>query len=367
MKVLHIFNEITFSGAEIMYAQAAPLFQREGFEILAFSTGPQKGDFTPDFKKKGITVIHQPINFKILSLKWFKYYFNLYHFLKKEKIKVLHIHRSDIIFAAFIAFLAKTRCIKTQHSTFRNRWFTLPYAVAWRFVLRNFFHVIFQTIGESVYLNELNYYKNPSIKVNNWFNENQFYAPSTKEKINFRNQLGIARNVFVIISVGSCSECKNHHDIIKALSLVKDKMKVIYLHLGKGSTEQEEKQLAISLCVSDSIRFLGKRNNVRDYLIAADLFVMTSQYEGLGNSALEAMACRTPCILYNSVGLRDLIKDNNNGLLIERSHQLLADKILEIQKNQDLAYSRANNAFEFVDREFSMSVGVKKIIDLYRG
>lgn len=367
MKILHLFNEINFSGAEIMYAQAAPLLQKEGCELIAYSTGERLGDFAPVFKKNNITLFHKPINFRWLSFKGFKYYLELYRFLKIEKIDVLHIHRSTLIFVAVIAWLANVRCIKTQHNTFRNRWLTLPYAIAWRYILKALFNVTFQTIGESVYLNELNYYKNPSIRINNWFDEKKFYpAKNTQEKLFLRNQFSIPQDAFVVISTGSCSHIKNHHDIIKALSLVKDQINIVYLHLGQGITEQEEKQLAVDFGVSVNIRFLGNQDAVRDYLIAADLYLMTSQFEGLSIASLEAMACRLPCVLYDAPGLRDLIKNDDNGFLIKPDYNLLADKIIDVQKNPINALVKANNSFSFARHEFSMSISVQKIIELYK-
>ena len=367
MKILHLFNEIKFSGAEIMYAQAAPLFQKEGCELIAFSTGLSLGDFAPVFEENNISLFHKPIIFKEISFKGFKYYLNLYRFLKEENINVLHIHRSNLIIAGIVAKLANVRCIKTQHNTFRNRWFTLPYAITWRFILRKVFSVTFQTIGESVYLNELNYYKNPSVKINNWFDEKKFYpAKDSQEKINLRQQLTIPQDAFVIISTGGCSHIKNHHDIIKALALVKNKINVLYLHLGQGVTETEEKQLAQEFGISQNIRFLGNQINVRDYLVAADVYLMTSKFEGLGNAALEAMACKLPCVLYNVAGLRDLIKNDDNGFLIESDYHLLAEKILEVQSNPVCAQTKANDAYAFANKESSINVNVQKIIKLYK-
>ena len=79
MKVLHLFNEINFSGAEKMYASAAYAFQKRGCEILAFSTGKNIGTYVVDFEKNGICVYHYPI---CNSFKWraksFLYYFKFY-------------------------------------------------------------------------------------------------------------------------------------------------------------------------------------------------------------------------------------------------------------------------------------------------
>ena len=50
-KVLYVFNAINFSGAEIMYEAAAPLFQNNGFKLYALSTGDEIGDFIKNFEK----------------------------------------------------------------------------------------------------------------------------------------------------------------------------------------------------------------------------------------------------------------------------------------------------------------------------
>lgn len=366
MKVLHLFNEINFSGAEIMYANAAPLFQKEGVEMLAFSTGSNLGDFSSIFKQKNIKVYHKPIDFLPFSIKGIKYYLWLYNFLKQEKIDVLHIHKATLYFVAFIAWLANVTCIKTQHNTFRNRKLTLPIAIFRRFVLRKFLNVKFQTIGESVYNNELNYYKNPSFRVNNWFDDKKFYPPMNEnEKKAIRNQLSISEGAYVLISSGSCIDTKNHKDIIRALPLIKDTIDVIYVHLGTGVLEEDEMELARELGVANLIKYVGNKENVRDYLIASDIFLMPSKFEGLGNSALEAMACQLPSILYNVAGLKDLIKEDDNGFLIDSNYMLLADKILEYYRNPEKSYKKGLNAFKHVKEHYSMEQGVSKMISLY--
>ncbi len=367
MKVAHLFNEINFSGAEIMYAQAAPLFLKQGFKLIAISTGKNIGNYVEQYTEANYTVEHQPLPVgRFNFINFAKYYIKFYHYLKQESIKVIHIHRSDLIMFGIVAWFANVRCIKTQHSTFKNRWFTLHYAITWRFLLRKLFKVTFHTIGESVYLNELNYYKNPSIRINNWFDKSKFYpALDIEEKKRLRLSLNLPDNAFILVSTGGCSVVKNHHDIIRALAKVKDKVDCIYLHLGQGGTEKEEKKLANELGVIKNIKFLGNKDNVRDYLVASNLYIMPSQFEGLGNAALEAMACQLPCVLYNAPGLRDLINNNNNGWLIESDYNLIAEHILDVASNSDSAIAKAKNAFDSVNENYSMTISVQKMIDLY--
>lgn len=367
MKVLHIFNEIKHSGAEIMYAKAASFFQKNGIELHAISTGNSIGDFNQTFIDKGIKTYHLPFPGKRFSvIKRLLYFFNFYKFIKLHQIDVLHIHRNDIFTLGLVAKVAGVPTLKTMHSVFKNRWLTRPYAILKRWKARNFYRITFQSIGESVYSNELSYYKNPSVKINNWYDATSFYpAINQNEKQEIKQQLGLSLDSFVIISVGGCSHIKNHHDIIKAIALLPNTLNVQYIHLGTGVTENEEKQLAKSLGVYDKIYFWGNKNNVRDYIIAADVFVMSSKHEGLGNAALEAMASGLPSVLYNSPGLKDLINNDDNGFLIEPSYELIAQKILEYKNHPGLKYEKAKSAMIFVNQNFSLKKNVQKIINLY--
>jgi len=368
MKVLHLFNEINYSGAELMYANAALIFQTNRVEMLAISTGINRGNFAEVFEQKNIKTYHWPINSQANSLfKKIKYYTKFYKFIKEQKIDVLHIHRNDLYIAAYCSWLAGIRTIKTMHNVFKNRIITYPHGFIQRLIARKLLKVTFQTIGQSVYENELNYYHNPSVRINNWFDPNRFYPiKSDNEKQELRQKLNIKSDAFIIISVGGCSEIKNHSDIIHALAQLEKKSDCLYLHLGTGKIEENEKNLALELGIQNRIQFLGNQNKVRDFLIASDVYIMTSKFEGLSIAGIEAMACGLPSILYNSPGLRDLINKDDNGFLIEPDYQILAEKIIEFQKNPELNRKKGQSAVEFVNKYFSMESNVLKIIKLYQ-
>lgn len=367
MRVLHLFNEINFSGAELMYRDAADYFREKEVEMYALGTAKNFGNFIENFSEKGINTVHKPYRSKfVLSKAGLSFYWFLYKFLKQNKIDVLHIHRDDIYFAAVITYVLGIRSIKTQHSIFYNRKLTLPLSIARRTIVRDLFKTDFHSIGESVHSHELKYYKNPSTKINNWYNPKRFYGFTDSERSEAKKELNIPNDVFVIISVGGCAPIKNHHDVLRAIALSKGKLNILYLHLGKGKTECEEKQLAEDLGISEMVRFEGNKDNVRDYLIASDVFVMTSKFEGLGNSSLEAMACGIPVILYNVVGLRDLISNNDNGFLIESNPKELADKILLYSDKPELRKEKGANASVFVNKNHSMVTSVDSMLSFYK-
>lgn len=370
MRVLHIFHEIKYSGAEIMYANAAPLFHQHGIEMIALSTGKEVGDFADHFRNVGIIVNHRNLpNNKYNPIFLFKYFKKILYYIKEENIDVIHIHRASFFwFFTLTGWLSGKRTIRTVHSVFKHGKFTWLKGYLERLTARKLFGLTFHTIGESVYQNELNYYKNSSVKVNNWVDSKKFYpAISENERLKMRDKLGLPQNKFIIISCGSCTCGKNHHDTIRAFAEIKDQVDCLYIHLGKGQTEQEEKQMAASLNVADRIMFLGNKDNVRDYLIASDVYVMSSKFEGLSGAALEAMACAKPSILYNSPGLRDLVHNNDNGFLVNHAFNEIAEKIIVFIKAPELLQEMGVNAYNHVSENYSMKKGVEGVISLYKG
>ncbi|NBB31849.1 glycosyltransferase family 4 protein [Cellulophaga sp. BC115SP] len=365
MKILHIFNEIKYSGAEIMYASAAEIFQHEGVELYALAIGNSLGEYAIEFEKNGIAVFHKPIPSSYLNFKLVSYVLDILSFIKIHKIDIIHIHRANAKFIfSVIAKFAGVKSLYTVHNVFKNRFFTWPKAYLERKIAKKVFGLVIQSIGQSVFENELKYYKNPTIRINNWYDNKKFFMPnSIIEKIKMRESLSIPQDNFVIISTGGCSKIKNHSAILYAISAINEKQNITYLHLGCGVELSYEKELAEKLGLNSNVVFLGNKTNVRDYLIVSDVFVMPSLYEGLGIAALESMACGIPSILYNVDGLRDLhFKDD---FIIESNIDLLTEMLEWIMKNPTEAQKIAIRGNDFVNSEYSIAKNVASIFKLY--
>lgn len=363
MKVVHILNELKFSGAEIMYVDAADKLKSLGCCLYVINTHPNMGEYAPFFKKAGYNVIHMPYSKSIVGK--FRFYNKLIDFLRKEQIDVVHIHRSDLKWgASYCAWRAGIKCVYTFHNVFPIRWFSLPYQMFLRWSSKNIFGCRFQTISDDVCQNELKTFHNHTTLIYNWYGKNRFWPACIGEKASVRNELGISQDVLVIISVGGCSEIKRHQEIIKALPLIlKSFPETTYIHLGDGYALDDEKKLAAELGVASHIRFEGNQTDVRKYLIASDIYVMTSKFEGIPITAIEALGCEIPAILYDVPGLHNF---SECSMLIPENYEALAKAIISLSQNSSQMSELQKKGKHYVDSKFDMDKNVAKIFELYK-
>jgi len=118
----------------------------------------------------------------------------------------------------------------------------------------------------------------------------------------------------VFIHVARCDHQKNQGLLIDAFNqLDKEDYDYNLLIIGRDFDSKEGKELQER--ANPKIKFLGEKNNVNDYLLCADAFCLSSIYEGLPISLLEALSCGITPICTPVGGIPDVIKDGENGYL----------------------------------------------------
>ena len=115
-----------------------------------------------------------------------------------------------------------------------------------------------------------------------------------------RNELGLAEDRILLLSVGELNENKNHLRVIEAIA----GLPVTYAIAGKGVLEQALAEAGKDI----DLRLLGYRNDVRDLYSAADVYILPSLREGLNVSLMEAMACGLPAACGRIRGNTDLVE-----------------------------------------------------------
>jgi len=115
----------------------------------------------------------------------------------------------------------------------------------------------------------------------------------------------------VFITVGRLSEQKGHGILIDAFSRIKEDANLIII--GSGRMEVELKKLAKKVGVENRVFFLGFKRNPFVFLYRADVFVLSSLWEGFGNVIVEAMRCSLPIISSDcSSGPREILAPNSD-------------------------------------------------------
>lgn len=366
MKVLHILNELKHSGAEVMLQQAFDRFTRCGIESHILSTGKDVGDYTSVLRQTGYIIHHIPFR------KHPAFFLALKKLLDREKFPAVQLH-TETAFIWYVLLLnmygVKT-VVKTYHNVFQYTGYLRWKRALQRRISSKLFHTIQHAIGDSVLKFEKERFGNDCVLIRNWTDTGKFSPASNDERMEARSRYNIAPNDFAIVTVGACTEVKNHRVVLSAAKRANARLigkSIIILHVGSGPMLGGECRYAKRNGIYGSCRFIGTLDDVRPCLYAADAFVMTSQWEGLGNAALEAMSTGLPAILYDVHGLRDLLRNGDGGLLIEPNEGCLVEALLLMAKNPDLRRRKGKAAREVILRDYSLEDSVDKLTRLYIG
>jgi glycosyltransferase involved in cell wall biosynthesis len=125
-----------------------------------------------------------------------------------------------------------------------------------------------------------------------------------------------------IVSAGRLVKQKNQIMLVKAFKQIHDKYPEYSLTIyGEGELREEIEEQIIKLDLKEAVDLPGNLTNVHDEMKDAYMFVLSSDYEGLSNSLLEAMMMGLPCISTDCSGSDEVIIDRYNGILVPRGNQ----------------------------------------------
>ena len=358
MKVLHILSDIDYSGAEIMLYTAEKHFKNAGIETWAMSTGSKDiGPFSEKMEEIGIGVKYIPFSKSI------KHFLEMKKFIKDGNFDTIHIHKeSAFLWTALACRLTfqKHNIVRTIHNNFRYKGYLKVRRKLHHWIAQNLLGIKFISISEEVKNNEKSLYGTRSVLINNWTDTDRFNITlnGSEEERNKRK--------FTFVSVGECSEVKNHMAIIRLVRKLKDRGFIFqYIHLGKGPLEEAEIQLSKELDITDQVIFIGNDVKVDKYLTYGDYYLMPSFFEGLSISCAEAMSSGKVCIVNDAPGLRTMIKNNDTGFVVDFNDlDKVADVLLSIYQDPALKKRLAESARKYIVQNYSLE-NVKKQIEMY--
>ena len=175
-----------------------------------------------------------------------------------------------------------------------------------------------------------------------------------------------------IVAAGRLTEQKNYKMLIDAVKLLSQRYEDISLEIyGIGELQGELEAYIKKQMLEDKVFLMGRSNALYDVYKNADVYVMSSDYEGMPNALAEAMAIGLPCISTDcKTGPRDLIDDSQNGFLVPcGDYKALAKKlenVFSMSKEEKMAIGKnaRNKIIVFCGEENSVDRLVSLIEDI---
>lgn len=185
----------------------------------------------------------------------------------------------------------------------------------------------------------------------------------------WRMRLGVEQKAFLAVMVANIHAYKDHVTLLKAWKKVQDGIpesdSALLLLAGNDyGPQQSLTNLASELGIVDKIRFLGQVTDISGLLLAVDLGVHSSKYEGCPNSVLEFMATGLPVVGTDIMGIRESLGDaNNTHLAPPGDDEALASMILKFYKDTELRATVGRNNQLYVGNEFSFETMCKTSVE----
>jgi len=299
----------------------------------------------------------------------------LFLFLKRKDYDIIHCHLFYLhaVIAVVIAKLLGKKVIVTLYCSRK-----IGDIESLRKIIRNnFLHIISKRINRFIAisqelrseLRDIGVKEEKIVDIPNFVNTKKFYPVLNKKRSELRSKLFLPPDKKIISFVGRLSPQKGIFYSIEAWSeVIISYPEVALLIIGDGPLMKSLKDQACALNLLDKIEFLGKKENISEYLQASDIFVLPSLAEGMSVALLEAMACGLPCITTKIGGNVDLIDDGKDGILVKpSSSEELASAILRLLKDKKSFKDFGSQARKKILKRYSINSIVPAYINLYKG
>lgn len=170
----------------------------------------------------------------------------------------------------------------------------------------------------------------------------------------------------VLVHTSNFRPVKRVPDTIRILEKVKKELPAKLVLVGDGPDRSECERLARELDLQKDVIFLGKQDALAEILNAADLFLMPSQSESFGLSALEAMACGKPVVSSSVGGLPELVFHNETGYIAEIGDvDRMSKYAIDLLTNEKKYNIFAKNSLDRAVTHFDKNLVLPKYIEYY--
>jgi len=369
-KVVHIITKLEFGGAQTSTLYTVEkLAEKKDYKVFLFTS--------PGYLSKRAEKLHK------VSLKYFPFrreinpfwdiitFILLFRELKKIKPDIVHTHSSKAgILGRWAAYLSGVSLIyHTIHGfpfhNFQSIFLRSFYSFLERITAKITTRLIAITQedikkGLSVGIGESQKY----ILIRDGIDFGRFENIKI-EKEGKKKELGI-REEKVVGTVACFKPQKNLKDFVKMATLIKVP-NTAFVIVGDGELRKALELEIKRSGLEERFYLLGWREDIEEVMCIFDVFVLTSLWEGLPKSLLEAFALGIPAVAYGVDGIKEMIKNGENGFLIPpKDVHILAERVKKLLVEGDLRRKMGVKAKRIKNREeFDIKNMIEKIELLY--
>lgn len=308
MKIVLVITGLGMGGAERQVCDLADKFFSRGYQVkIAYLLKP----VVVKPKNENIELIWLGGGKTPVSM--FNALIKLIKLLRKEKPNVVHSHmfHANILSRISRVFVSFPRLISTAHSSNEGG---KPRMLAYRFT--DFLATVFSNVSDDAVEK---YEKRKAAPVGkmittvNGIDTDYFhFTQEARNKIRKKYDL---ENKRVFIAIGRFHEAKDYPNLLKSFFKLTEKHTDIHLLIvGDGELRSSLEKIISSKNMTNSVTLLGIRNDIPELLSAADIYVMSSAWEGLPLVIAEAMAVERVLVSTDCGGTREMIGDS--GFLV---------------------------------------------------
>ncbi|OFD36886.1 glycosyltransferase family 1 protein [Bacillus mycoides] len=350
-RLLCIVNTINAGGAETFLMKLYRALDKTKYQMDFYCMSLEKGYYEEEIKELGGKVYYAVPK----SQNWIKAFLTLKNVVKENKYEcVMRVSQHSL--ATFDLIAAKMGGAKTlvQRSSNSNA----------ASKIGRILHDLFKwlpmiipnvKIAPSSEAAEYTFGKNcvkdgKATLVRNAIPLNAFLFKQEKRN-EIRKELNLD-NKFVVGHVGRFDTQKNHGYLIDVFSeIVKRNTNSILVLTGKGSLENDIRKKVEMMGLTEKVILTGVRSDVPDIMMAMDVFIFPSLYEGMPNTVIEAQGTGLPCIISDTITRESDITGNVTYLSINDSAESWAENAVSYLKG----YERKNVQKEFVEKGYDIT------------
>ncbi|MFH1255407.1 MAG: glycosyltransferase [bacterium] len=335
IKILFAINKLGIGGAETVVVRQINNIDKTKFDVyLGLLYATDKKITLYDQLEIGREKI---VHFGYASLFDFKAFRRTARFLKDNKIDAVIANLFEANTALRLAaILSRVKIIIiTEHSCYFNK-------SLWQkiidHILAYFTDIIFAvSAGVAEFTSKQEKINLKKIKILKQISDLKIKGIFKRDDL--RKRLDIPRDASVAATIGRFSPEKAQYRIIDLADLIVNKRKnnkIYFAIVGYGALENELRENIKNKNLEKFVKIIVDPKNAKEYLAAADIFILTSDREGLPIAMLEAMAAGLPCAAFDVGGVKDILRDGENGRLVKLGDtDLMAGKIISLLEDSD--------------------------------